>query len=211
MRLRDQLFGVAALALATYVGLVRIAEAKCDEAVGSRGIRLDESAPQDLGAFGALMARLERIGEGEFAARLEELRRRREVWVAPGLGPDRWAAYVESLGLAKRIYIRRLALLSPRAHLYPGGAPGVPEAYQDAYAFLSLSGAMRHELAHRDGAIEEADAYAEELAWYRHIAASSFIAGLGEDERPAWDWALESAIRSAETAASRAGAAPATR
>lgn len=207
MRARDQLIGAAALAVAMYYGLLRIAEAKCDESVGSRGILISNGAPVEYAAFERLEARLTEMGEGAFAERLEDLRARKELWAAPGLGAGRWAAYVESLGLVKRIYIRRVALLNPLDHLYPNGAPQVPAAHQEAYAWISLGGAMRHELAHRDGALEESDAYRQEIAWYERVQASTFIASLDEEERPAWDWAIESAILSARKAAQKAGAA----
>ncbi len=206
MRARDQLIGAVTLAVATYFGVMRIAEAKCDAAVGSRALPLDESRPDDLAAFRRLQQQLVSMGQGSFAERLESLRRDGGIWVAPGLGPDRWAAYVEALGLVRRIYIRRVALLNPRAHLYPLGAPAVPLGHQAAFAWLGLGGAMRHELAHREGAIEEAAAYERELAWYEEIRQSPFLGELQGDERAAWDWALESAVTSARKAARLAGA-----
>ena len=109
MRTRDQLIGAVALAVATYFGVLRIAEAKSDAAVGSRGLLLDEKQPADLAAFRRFERQLIVIGQEPLADRLEELRVGRELWIAPGLGPDRWAAYVESLGLVRRIYIRRVA------------------------------------------------------------------------------------------------------
>lgn len=207
MRARDQLIGALTLAAATYFGVLRIAEAKCDAAVGARGLPLDESRPDDLAAFRRLHQQLALMGQTEFAGRLESLRRAGELWVAPGLGPDRWAAYVEALGLVRRIYIRRVALLNPRTHLYPLGAPAVPLENQTAFAWLSLGGAMRHELAHRDGEIEEARAYETELRWYEEIRQSAFMADLQDDERAVWDWGLESAVASARKAARLAGAA----
>ena len=206
MRTRDQLIGAVALAVATYFGVLRIAEAKSDAAVGSRGLLLDEKQPADLAAFRRFERQLIVIGQEPLADRLEELRVGRELWIAPGLGPDRWAAYVESLGLVRRIYIRRVALLNPPAHLYPRGAPLVPHGHQNAFGWLSLGGAMRHELAHRDGLIDEADAYRVELAWYEEVGQSPFMAGLEGDERAAWEWALESARSSARKAARLAGA-----
>jgi hypothetical protein len=206
MRARDQLIGAVVLAVATYFGVLRIAEAKCDAAVGSRGLLLDEKQPADLAAFRQFEAQLVVIGQKPLADRLEKLRLGRELWVAPGLGPDRWAAYVESLGLVRRIYIRRVALLNPPAHLYPRGAPVVPRGHQNAFGWLSLGGAMRHELAHRDGLVDEADAYRVELAWYEEVGQSPFMAGLEGDDRLAWEWALESALASARKAARLAGA-----
>lgn len=207
MRAREQLIGAAVLAVATYYGVLRIAEAKCDAAVGSLGTPIDESRPEDLAAFRNLQRQLATLGQSGFADRLEELRRKREIWAAPGLGPDRWAAYVESLGLVRRIYIRRVALLNPRLHLYPLGVADVPAGHQIAFAWLSLGGAMRHELAHLDGAIEEAEAYRIELAWYEEIRESPFLSSREGDERARWQWALESAIASAKKAAERAGVA----
>ena len=105
----------------------------------------------------------------------------------------------------RRIYIRRVALVNPRLHLYPAGAGDVPAGHQIAFAWLSLGGAMRHELAHLDGAIEEAEAYRIELAWYEEIRQSPFLTSREGEERVLWDWALESAVASARKAAARAG------
>lgn len=207
MRAREQLLGAAILAIATYYGILRIAEAKCDAAVGSLGVPIDESRPEELAAFQRLKRQLGTLGQAALAGRLEELRGKRELWAAPGLGPDRWAAYVESLGLVHRIYIRRVALLNPRRHLYPVDPADVPPGHQMAFAWLSLGGAMRHELAHRDGAIEEGEAYRVELGWYGEVGQSYFLTSLEGEEKARWDWALESAIASAKKAAARAGVA----
>lgn len=204
MRAREQLIGAALLIGATYFGILRIAEAKCDEAVGSLGVLLDEKQREEFEAFRRLQAQLARLGQAPFAERLEALRLGEELWVAPGLGADRWAAYVEALGLVRRIYIRRTALLNPRRHLYPLDPADVPLAHQAAFAWLGLGGAMRHELAHLDGALEEAEAYRIELAWYEEVRLSPFVKGLEGQEKATWEWALESAIASAEKAAARA-------
>lgn len=206
MRTRDQLIGAVTLALVTYFGVLRIAEAKCDAAVGSRALPVDDTHPEDLLAFRRLQKQLIVMDQRAFADRLESLRLARELWVAPGLGPDRWAAYVEALGLVRRIYIRRMALLDPLAHLYSRGAPAtVPHAEQAAFAWLSLGGAMRHELAHRDGAVEEAPAYATELAWYEEVRRSNFMRSLEGDDLAVWEWAVDSAVASARKAARLAG------
>ena len=74
-----------------------------------------------------------------------------------------------------------------------------------AFAWLGLGGAMRHELAHFEGAIEEAEAYRIELEWYEEIRRSPFMASREADEKARWEWALESAVTSARKAAARAG------
>ena len=206
MRARDQLIGAAVLAAATWYGVLRIAEAKCDETVGSLATPIDESRREDLEAFQRLRGQLTTLGQTAFSDRLEDLRLKKELWAAPGLGPDRWAAYVEALGLVHRIYIRRVALLNPRRHLYPQDPPDVPGGHQMAFAWLGLGGAMRHELAHRDGAVEEAEAYRIELAWYEEIRRSAFMVSLEGEDRAKWEWALESAVASARKAAAQAGA-----
>jgi hypothetical protein len=206
VRAREQLIGAAILLAATYYGVLQIAEAKCDAAVGSQALSLDDKHPEDLAAFRRLQAQLAVLGQGALAGRLEQLRRKGDLRVAPGMGPERWAAYVESLGLVHRIYVRRVALLNPLAHLYPHGAEAVRGRYQLAFAWLSLGGAMRHELAHYEGATAEAEAYREERAWYKQVGESEFFAGLEGEERAAWVWGLESAISSEEMAARKAGA-----
>jgi hypothetical protein len=207
MRARDQLIGAAVLAATTYFGVLRIAEAKCDEAVGSLATPIDETRREDFEAFQRLRVQLENLGEKAFSDRLEDLRRKKQLWAAPGVGPDRWAAYVEALGLVRRIYIRRIALLTPEKHLYPQGAIDVPPGHQMAFAWLSLGGAMRHELAHFEGARDEADAYRIELGWYENIRRSPFLSSLASEERERWDWALDAAVKSVRKAAARAGAA----
>ena len=200
MRAREQVIGALVLACATFIRVLRIAEAKCDAAVGSLGVLVAEGPSEEFSAYMRLHDHLVRMGQAGLAGRLEDIRRKKELWVAPGLGQGRWAAYVESLGLVRRIYIRRMALLNPRRHLYPADATDVPERHQAALARLSLAGAMRHELAHYDGALEEAAAYKEELAWYEGVSKSAFLSGLQGEEREAWEWALETAMLSARKA-----------
>ena len=144
------------------------------------------------------------MGEHTFADRLERLRKDGAIWVAPALGLDRWAVFAEALGLIRRIYVRRQALLDPVVHLYPQTTPMVPDASQRALASLSLAGALRHELAHHEGMVDEEDAYATETAWYEGIRASPWIASLPSDRRRAYEWAIESAILNARRASARA-------
>jgi hypothetical protein len=65
----------------------------------------------------------------------------------------------------------------------------------------------RDEIAHYDGHVEEAAAFAREIAWYQELQAAPFLQAHPAVERRAWDWALESALRSARRAAASAGAA----
>jgi hypothetical protein len=188
------------LAAATYFALVRIAEAKSDAAVGGGGIAVDRQHPVEIEAFERLRSRLARMGAGALGDRLERLREAREVWVAPELGPERWAVFVEALSLVRRIYVRREALLDPVAHLYRTPRPDIPVAYQEAHASIGLAGALRHELAHYDGLRREDEAYDAELAWYEELRRSPFLEGLSGEERRAWEWGLESAVLSARKA-----------
>lgn len=205
MTIRAQIVGAVLLAGTTYVALLRLAEAKNETAVGGGVFPLDERRREEQEAFERLRVRLAAFGEHAFADRLEQLRTEEKLWVAPSLGPERWAVFVDSLRLVRRIYVRRVALLDPRRHLYPYPRPDVPEAQQQAFAWLGLAGALRHELAHYDGALDEAGAYAQEIAWYEGLRGSTWFAPLAGEERRVWDWALESAVRTARAASERAG------
>ena len=206
--MRAQVLAALVIAAATYGVLLRIAEGKVEASVGGAGFRLDERRPDELAAFRRLQAGLAGIGEKDLPDRLERLRQDDAIWVAPSLGPGHWAVFAESLRLVRRIYVRRAALLDPRAHLYPSPAPGIPDANQRAFALISLGGALRHELAHYDGMIEEADAYAAEIAWYDGLRASPWFASLDGDRRRVFDWALESAVLTARRASEKAAGAP---
>jgi len=212
LRLRDQLVVAGVLGVATYFALLRIAEAKTEAAVGGEARRLDAQRPAELEAFQHLRARIARLGDVPLADRLERLREAREIWVAPRLGPERWAVFVEALSLVKRVYVRREALIDPVAHLYRTARPDIPRAYQEAHAWISLAGALRHELAHRDGVRDEAAAYDAELAWYETARQVAPLARMGDEERRAWEWGLESAVLSArkarETASGSSGPSP---
>jgi hypothetical protein len=205
---RNQIIAVVVLAAATYGVLLRIAEAKVEASVGGGGFPLDEARRDELAAFQSLRANLAGIGEQAFADRLERLRKDGAIWVAPSEGPERWALFAESLGLVRRIYVRRLALLDPRAHLFPTAPAHIPDANQRAFAWISLAGALRHELAHYDGMIREPDAYAAEIAWYERLRASPWFASREGRERGIFEWALESAVLTARKASEKAASAP---
>jgi hypothetical protein len=190
----------AALGVATYFALLRIAEAKSEAAVGGEVVPLDAPHPAELEAFGNLRSRIAGMGDTALSDRLEDLRGKHQIWVAPRLGPERWAVFVEALSLVRRIYIRREALLDPVAHLYRTPRPDIPRAYQEAHAWIGLAGALRHELAHHDGRRDEAPAYDAELAWYETIRHPPRLDRASDEERRAWDWGLESAMLSGRKA-----------
>lgn len=206
--MRNQILAAVLLAAATYGVLLRIAEAKVEATVGGGAFPLDDKRPAELAAFQRLRASLAEIGEHGLADRLERLRQEEAIWVAPSLGPDRWAVFAESLRLVRRIYIRRQALLDPRAHLYPVALADIPDANQRAFAWISLAGALRHELAHYAGMTDEADAYAAEIAWYEGLRASPWFASLKGTARGIFDWALESAVLTARKASEKPARAP---
>ena len=52
--------------------------------------------------------------------------------------------------------------------------------------------------------IEEADAYAAEIAWYEGLRASPWFASLEGETRRVFDWALESAVLTARSASEKA-------
>lgn len=198
-----QIIAAVLIAVATYGVLLRIAESKVESAVGGGTYALVDERQSEVAAFQRLRVSLTEIGEQPLADRLEGLRRDGAIWIAPSLGPDRWAVFAEELRLVRRIYVRRLALLDPRAHLYPVRPAGIPDANQRAFASLSLAGALRHELAHYDGMIDERDAYAAEIAWYENLRASSWFASLPGENQRLHDWALASAVLTSRSASAR--------
>jgi hypothetical protein len=190
----------AVLGVATYFALLRIAESKCETAVGGEAVPLDAQHRAEREAFENLRSRIGAMGDAALADRLEDLRRKHEIWVAPRLGPERWAVFVEALSLVRRIYIRREALLDPVAHLYRTPRPDIPRPYQEAHAWIGLAGALRHELAHRDGLRDEAQAYDAELAWYETVRHPPRLDAMPDEQRRAWEWGLEAAVLSARKA-----------
>jgi hypothetical protein len=205
VRARDQLIVALVLVVATWFSLQRIAESKNEATVGAGVFRLDDKRREELAAFQRLRSDLEGMAQGALAQRLELLREDGRIWVAPALGPERWAVFVDSLSLVRRIYIRGVALRDPVRHLYPTPRPDVPAAHQAAFARVSLAGALVHEIAHYDGAMAEGAAYAQEIAWYEELQGAPFLNRLPEPERRAWDWAIEGAILSARKASALAG------
>jgi hypothetical protein len=206
VRTREQLIGAALLLLVTAVGILRIAQAKNETAAGGRVFRLDDRHPDEEAALEHLRSALVDLGDRPFADRLEHLRQDRELWIAPLLSADRWAVFVDTLGLVRRIYIRQRSLLDPRAQLAGDGAAGVPEPMQRALAQVSLAGALRHELAHRDGIIDEAGAYQAEIDWYSGLRWSLGLEARDPEDRRGWQWVIDSAVLSARKAAGKAGA-----
>ena len=205
MRARDQIAVAAVLAAATYFALRHVAEGKSEAAVGGGVFRPDAHHRDESEALDRLRAQLEKMGDPGLAQRLDRLRASGELWIAPGLGPDRWAVFVTALGLSRRIYVRREALLDPVAHLYRAPRPDIPAEYKHAHAWTSLAGALRHEVAHFDGVREEAPAYDAEIEWYEARRRSGFLDSLAGEERRAWEWGIESATLSARKARERAG------
>ena len=87
LRTRDQLIVAAVLGVATYFGLLRIAEAKCETAVGGGVLPVEPKRREEFEGFQDLRGRIVHIGDPALADRLERLREGREIWVAPRLGP----------------------------------------------------------------------------------------------------------------------------
>ena len=204
MRIRDQLLVALLVAGVTWAGLHRVAEAKNEAAVGGGAFRLAEPRRPEMEAFVRVLRDLRRVGQEDLASRLERLQSDGVLWVAPRLDPGRWAVYASSLGLVRRVYVRQEALLRPVDHLFHGVASEAPAGHREAFARLSLGGALAHELAHHDGLVDEAAAYDRELDWYEEVRASPAFTALPAPAREAHDWALESAVLSARAARRRA-------
>ena len=193
------------LCVTTYFCLLRVAEAKNEAAAGPGVFAIAEGQHEEREAFDRLRRQLGMLGQSGLSDRLEQLRAQgqsgpRRLWALDAgrcsWSPCAWCGASTS----------GVALVDPRGHLYEKGAADVSPAYQEAFAWLSLGGALRHELAHYDGLMDEAAAYDQELAWYEELRGSAFLASLQGGAREAWPWALDSAVLSAQKAAETAKA-----
>lgn len=197
--LRPQLLLGALLLLVTGVGIYRIAEARNEAAVGGRVVRIEPSRPDAMAAFARTLDAIEGLGRPELAERLREVQGKGGLWIAPRLGAQQWALYVDTFGLVRRIYVRDVALRSPVAHLFPTPTPAISAEKRQAFADAALAGALFHELQHWDGVDDEAQAYDREIAWLEALRAS-LPSQLTDAERAALEWGIESATLSARKA-----------
>jgi len=190
----------AAIVISTWYGIVVIAEYKAEALAGSGAFVLDESHPEETTRFHALLAELGRWEEEGLAVSLSQIRHERRLWVAPHLSGERAAIFVDSLGLVRRIYVRRDSLL-PRGLPFPD--LDVPEEAQRTYQTIRLAGTLYHELQHYEGLEDEGATYDREVAWYRGLGERMLPRLQGEARRQ-FEWAVDSAVLSAEAAREKA-------
>jgi hypothetical protein len=186
--------GLAVLIVAaTYFAILRIAEHKADALAGGGTFRLDPAHPAQMRAFDELVDDLRLWKQTELADSLGALRGDGQIWVAPDLGGNRSAIYVDALGLAKRIYVRDDGLVG-RELPFPG--QNLPDAAQRLFVRIRLAGTLFHELQHRNGLEDEATTFDREVAWYQGLRQDVLPGLAGEDAR-FFEWAIDSAIKSA--------------
>ena len=185
----------------TYFAIVRVAEEKADTLAGGGAFPLDRQSPAEWDAFGALLDQLRSWEEPGLAVALGDLQTNGDLWVAPRLAGQRSAISVQSLGLVSRVFVRRDELLSPEL---PFPDLDVPEPTQRTFTTIRLAGTLLHELQHHEGVEDEGETYDREIAWYRHLREGMLERLEGED-RHWFEWAVDSAIQSAEAAREKAG------
>ena len=194
----------AAIVTSTYYAVVAIAEYKADALAGGGTFVLDGRPAAEAAALDALSAHLRDWGEHELAASLARLRGSGHLWVAPRLAGGRSAIYVDALGLASRIYVRRDELVA-RALPFPD--LDIPDPARRTFVTIRLAGTLVHELQHYEGVEDEDAAYEREMAWYRELGERTSDRLSGEDRR--WfEWAVASAIESAAAAKAVVAATP---
>jgi len=204
--LRPLLTLAAAVAIlaSTYFAILEIAESKADGLAGGETFVLDSRHGAESAAFSGLLARLGEWDEEGLAASLVSLRDAGHIHVAPRLGGGRSAVYVNALGLVSRIYLRGDNLVL-RGLPFPD--LDIPERAQRTFAMIRLAGTLVHELAHYGGIEDEDAAYDREIEWYRQLGERN-ADRLAGDERRLFDWALASALASAEAAREKAVPTP---
>jgi hypothetical protein len=195
-----KLLVVAAIVLSTWCAIERIAEYKAEDLAGSGSFVLDEAHAGELGRFHHLLDTLDSWEEPELAASLGRLRREGRLWVAPHLSGDRAAIFVDSLGLVRRIYVRRDSLV-PRSLPFPD--LDVPEEAQHTYQMIRLAGTLYHEVQHYEGLEDEGATYDREEAWYRGLGERMLPSLQGEAQLQ-FEWAVDSALKSAAAARDKA-------
>ncbi len=193
--------GLAGLiVVSTYLAILRIAEHKTDALAGSGCYVLAAPHSSEVHAFDSFLDQLDAWGETGLAGHLRRLQETGHLWVAPHLPGDRSAITVKSLGLVARVFIRRDELVSTRL---PFPDLDVPREAQHTFAEIRLGGTLYHELLHYDGLEDEGATYDREIAWYRRLH-DALIGGLHGEQRRWFEWAVDSATRSAEAARAQA-------
>jgi hypothetical protein len=189
-----------AIVASTYFAIVRIAEYKSDALAGGGTFVLDGRHAAESNALDALSGQLRGWGEHELAASLAGLQGSGHLWVAPRLAGGRSAIYVNALGIVSRIYVRGDELVS-RSLPFPD--LDIPESARRTFARIRLAGTLVHELQHYQGVEDEEAVYEREMAWYRGLGERTLDRLQGEERR--WfEWAVESALESAEAARAKA-------
>jgi hypothetical protein len=192
----------AVIVAATWYAIVRVAEEKANALAGGSTYRLDPRHPEDWRAFGTLLDRLRKWDEDDLATALVRVQEKGDLRVAPALGGDRSAVYVDALGLATWVFVRRDQLV-PRGLPFP--ELDVPEEAQRTFSTIRLAGTLYHELQHYDGIEDETATYEREIEWYDGLR-ERMLDRLEGEERHWFEWAVDSAIETAATAQEKAGA-----
>jgi hypothetical protein len=206
VRVLGKLAVIVAVLASTYYAILRVAGHKADALAGGGTFRLDRSHPEDEEAFTALLGQLRRWGQADLADSLRSLQGEGRLFVAPRLAGERSAIYVDSLGLVRRIYVRPDELV---ARKLPFPDLDAPEDAQRTFTRIRLAGTLFHELQHYGGLEDEAATYDREIAWYGRLR-DAVLPGL-DGERARWfDWAVDSALESAEAAREKATGVPAS-
>jgi hypothetical protein len=195
---------VLVIVVSTYFAIVRVAEEKASALAGGGVFVLDRQSPEEWGAFEALRDQLRRWDEPGLVAALSRLQESGDLWVAPRLAGERSAISVQALGLVSRVFVRGEELVSPEL---PFPDLDVPDPAQRTFTTIRLAGTLYHELQHHEGLENEGETYDREIAWYRHLREGMLERLEGED-RHWFEWAVDSAIQSAEAAREKAGIEP---
>jgi hypothetical protein len=156
VRILGKLAVVVAVLASTYYAILRVAGHKADALAGGGTFRLDRSHPEDEEAFAALLGQLRSWGQADLADSLRSLQEEGRLFVAPRLAGERSAIYVDSLGLARRIYVRPDELV---ARKLPFPDLDAPEDAQRTFTRIRLAGTLFHELQHYGGLEDEAATY----------------------------------------------------
>lgn len=186
------------IVLGTGAAIRHIAIAKNEAMAGGGAYALGPDRGAAWAGWEHLLAHVRKAGATTLLGELESLQRGGRIWVAPRLPKEQRAIWVRTLGLVDRVYVAERELTWSPAALQPGLR--VPPLHLDAFAWVSLSGTLVHEMAHARGVATESSAYDLEILWLETIANLPGIVALPPPEREATAWAIRAAVDNARRA-----------
>ncbi len=151
---------------------------------------------QEYEKIDTLLKKMSKMGAEEYSSKITDLLKEGKVWIALNLH-DKQGVYINSLNIIKRIYIDKNALMNSVAFFEKLRSIDIAIEYLEAFAELTLVGTILHEYIHYSGIPDENYVYQREIDFYQKLKDSEFYNNLNYEQKEYYNWAIESAIKSA--------------